>query len=165
MVAPGYCGSVDMPRSILIAINTLLALALCEGAARLAERIRPPGDSLAFSYSPYRMLKMVKAPWPLNREGFRADKLESYRGSFLIEFLGGSVCLGIGDNPGATIPERLEHALQMNGLARARVLNLCQGGATSAQELIILTEYGLPLHPQAVLAFDGANEIGRASCR
>ena len=36
---------------------------------------------------------------------------------------------------------------------------MCQGGATSAQELAILIEYGLPLHPQAVLSFDGANDV------
>lgn len=44
-------------------------------------------------------------------------------------------------------------------MSRARVLNLCQGGATSAQELAILVEYGLRLDPQAVLAFDGANDV------
>jgi hypothetical protein len=39
------------------------------------------------------------------------------------------------------------------------VLNLCQGGATSAQELAILIEYGLPLAPRVVLSFDGANDV------
>lgn len=152
-----------MPRGVLsiplIALNTLLALGLAEGAARLAERIHPGGDQVSFVYSPYRMLKMDRAPWPLDRDGFRAQELETYRGSFLVEFVGGSVCLGVGDHPGETIPERLEGALRQVGLARAKILNLCQGGATSAQELAILIEYGLRLDPQAVLSFDGANDI------
>ncbi len=148
-----------MPRGFLIAFNTIVAFALAEGAARLAEWVHPPNDTMRFAYSPYRMLKMIQAPFALNREGFRAGELETYRGAFLVEFLGGSVCVGIGDNVGETLPERLEDALHAAGLARTRVLNLCQGGATSAQELAILTEYGLLLHPQAVLSFDGANDI------
>jgi hypothetical protein len=152
-------GDSLMQRVFLIFLNTLLLLAVAEGAARVAERFRPGGDEVAFVYSPYRMLKMQRAPWPLNREGFRAEEFSAYRGSFLIEFLGGSVCLGVGDHPGATVPERLEAALHQAGLARARVLNLCQGGATSAQELAILVEYGLALHPQAVFSFDCANDV------
>jgi hypothetical protein len=53
----------------------------------------------------------------------------------------------------------LEDTLHRAGLARAAVLNLCQGGATSAQELAIFLEYGLPLAPQVVLSFDGANDL------
>jgi hypothetical protein len=149
-----------MSRGFLILLHTLVLLALAEGAARVAEKLHPGGDQVAFAYSPYRMLKMQRAPWPLDRAGFRAQELETYRdGSFLVEFVGGSVCLGVGEHPGATVPERLEAALHRAGLTRARVLNLCQGGATSAQELAILIEYGLSLHPQAVLAFDGANDV------
>lgn len=152
-----------MPRGILsvplIVTNALLALALAEGAARLAERAHPGGDQVSFRYSPYRMLQMDRAPWPLDRDGFRAQELESYRGSFLIEFIGGSVCLGVGDDPGEPIPERIQEALRRAGLARAKVLNLCQGGAASAQELAILVEYGLRLNPDAVLSFDGANDV------
>lgn len=152
--------SIDrMPRGVLIAFNTIAAFALAEGTARLVEIARPQSDAARFAYAPYRMLKMTQAPFALNRDGFRADELETYRNSFLIEFLGGSVCVGIGDNVGETLPERLERALHAAGLARARVLNLCQGGATSGQELAILIEYGLPLHPQVVLSFDGANDI------
>jgi lysophospholipase L1-like esterase len=69
------------------------------------------------------------------------------------------VCLGVGTNPGRTLPERLQAALDARGLVRAAVLNLCQGGATSAQELAIFLQYGLPLDPQAVLSFDGANDL------
>lgn len=146
-----------MPFKILL--NTLWLLFAAEGAARLAEWIHPPVDDLTFEYAPYRMLKMSRAPWRLNRDGFRARELETYRHSFLVEFLGGSVCLGVGTNPGPTVPERLEGALHRAGLARAEVLNLCQGGATSAQELAIFLEYGLPLAPQVVLSFDGANDV------
>lgn len=152
-----------MPRGALsisvIVVNTLMAFGLAEGAARLAEKLHPGGGQITFEYSPYRMLKMDRAPWPLDRDGFRAADLRSYRGTFLVEFVGGSVCLGVGEDPGETVPERLEEALHGLGLSRARVLNLCQGGTTSAQELAILIEYGLPLHPQAVLSFDGANDI------
>ncbi len=112
-------------------LNTLLLLLGSEGAARLAEWVHPPASDLTFEYAPYRMLKMSQAPWRLNRDGFRARELETYRNSFLIEFLGGSVCLGVGTNPGPTVPERLEIALHRAGLARVEVLNLCQGGATS----------------------------------
>src|SRR5579863_3204346 len=140
-------------------LNTLLLLLGAEGVARLAEWIHPPADDLTFEYAPYRMLKMSRSPWQLNRDGFRAQELETYRNSFLIEFLGGSVCLGVGTNPGPTVPERLELALHRAGLARAKVLNLCQGGATSAQELAIFLEYGLPLAPQVVLSFNGANDV------
>jgi hypothetical protein len=148
-----------MSRALLIVLNTLLLLLFAEGAARLAERIHPDTETVAFAYSPYRMLKMTQAPWPLNRDGFRARELTAHRDSFLIEFLGGSVCLGVGDDPGAIIPERLEAALRQAGLARVEVLNLCQGGAVSAEELAIFLEYGLPLHPQVVLSFDGANDV------
>lgn len=148
-----------MPRSLLIVLNTLVLLALAEGAARVAERVHPGAEEVTFAYSPYRMLKMTHAPWRLNRDGFRAGELETYRDSFLVEFLGGSVCLGVGSNPGETVPERLEEQLHQAGLARALVLNLCQGGAVSAQELAIFVEYGLPLHPQVVISFDGANDL------
>jgi hypothetical protein len=148
-----------MPRGVLIALNTIVLLTLAEGAARLAEWVHPDGEAMTFAYSPYRMLKMTHAPWPLNRDGFRARELETYRDSFLVEFLGGSVCLGVGENPGKTVPELLEAALHQADLARAEVLNLCQGGAASAEELAIFVEYGLPLHPQVVLSFDGANDV------
>lgn len=144
---------------VKIVLNTLLLLAACEWAARVAEWIHPPSAELSFEYAPYRMLKMSRAPWPLNRDGFRARELETYRHSFLIEFLGGSVCLGVGTDPGPSVPERLEAALHRAGYARAEVLNLCQGGATSAQELAIFLQYGLPLAPQVVLSFDGANDV------
>src|SRR6202040_3138098 len=126
-----------MTRAALILFQTLTLLTLAEGAARMAEWLRPRSDDLAFDYAPYRMLRMTRAPWPLNRDGFRARELETYRNTFLIEFLGGSVCLGVGTTPGQTLPERLQAALDARGLARAAVLNLCQGGATSAQELAI----------------------------
>jgi hypothetical protein len=148
-----------MTRVGWIVLNTVLLLALAEGAARIAEWLHPPAEELSFDYAPYRMLKMSRAPWPLNRQGFRARELETYRDTFLIEFLGGSVCLGVGTNPGRTLPERLEDTLHRAGLVRATVLNLCQGGAASAQELAIFLEYGLPLAPQVVLSFDGANDL------
>jgi len=143
----------------LIVLNTALLLALVESVARLAEWLHPAVEEIEFGYAPYRMLKMTKAPWPLNRDGFRAREWTSYRGEFVIEFLGGSVCLGVGTNPGATVPERLEAALHARGMTRTRVVNLCQGGATSAQELAIFLQYGLPLQPQVVISFDGANDL------
>src|SRR5579863_2377556 len=149
-----------MTRWALVLFQTLILLTLAEGAARMAEWFRPQSQEVAFDYAPYRMLRMIRAPWPLNREGFRARELESYRNTFLIEFLGGSVCLGVGTNPGPTLPERLQAALDARGLGRRiAVLNLCQGGATSAQELAIFIQYGLPLDPQVVLSFDGANDL------
>ena len=147
-----------MNRAAQMIAQTLLLL-LTEGGARLAEWIHPGGEDIVFDYAPYRMQRMVRAPWPLNREGFRAGALESYKGSFLVEFLGGSVCLGEGMNPGRPVPERLEEMLHAAGLAQARVLNLCQGGASSAQELAIFTQFGLPLEPQVVVSFDGANDL------
>lgn len=148
-----------MTRAAVVIVQVLGWLLLAEGAARLAEWLRPGAEDIAFDYAPYRMLRMVRAPWPLDREGFRARELETYRGSFLVEFLGGSVCLGVGTNAGRTVPERLEETLHAAGLARAAVLNLCQGGATTAQELAIFIEYGLPLEPAVVLSFDGANDL------
>lgn len=146
-------------RGVFIVLITLALLLAAEGAARVAEWIRPADADLRFEYAPYRMLKMSRAPWPLNRDGFRARELETYRDGFLIEFLGGSVCVGVGTDPGATVSERLEAALHQAGLAKAQVLDLCQGGATSAQELAIFLEYGLPLRPRMVLSFDGANDV------
>jgi hypothetical protein len=143
----------------LIAVNTAVVIALLECVARVAEWVHPQTEDLEFGYAPYRMLKMTKAPWPLNRDGFRAAEWPAYHGDFIVEFLGGSVCLGVGTNVGATVPERLEAALHEAGMTRARVVNLCQGGATSAQELAIFLQYGLPLHPQAVISFDGANDL------
>jgi len=148
-----------MVRAAQVIAQTVLLLAVAEGGAHVAEWLHPGSEEIAFDYAPYRMLRMIRAPWPLNREGFRARELGSYRGSFLVEFLGGSVCLGEGVNPGKPVPERLEDALHAAGLERAKVLNLCQGGATSAQELAIFTQYGLPLGPQVVVSFDGANDL------
>ena len=144
----------------VVVLNSLLLAGLAECGARVAEWVHPyEGEGVSFAYAPYRMLRMSRAPWPLNREGFRADELETYRGAFLVEFLGGSVCVGVGTDTGATLSERLEEALHASGLARARVLNLCQGGAPSAQELAIFIQYGLPLAPQVVLSFNGANDF------
>jgi len=77
-------------------LRTMLLLLGCEAVARLAEWIHPAAEDLTFEYAPYRMLKMSHAPWQLNRDGFRARELETYRHSCLVEFLGGSVCLGVG---------------------------------------------------------------------
>lgn len=148
-----------MTRPARILIHTIFLLALAEGAARVAEWVHPPVEDVTFGYAPYRMLKMTKAPWALNRAGFRAKDWDAYGDTFRIEFLGGSVCLGVGTNPGRTLPERLEDALRAAGLEKASVLNLCQAGATSGQELAIFLEYGLPLKPQVVLSFDGANDL------
>jgi hypothetical protein len=148
-----------MARIAVVVLRTLILLVLIEGAARVAEWIHPAQEELSFAYAPYRMLKMSKAPWPLNRDGFRAREWSTYRDSFLIEFLGGSVCLGVGTNPGLTVPERLERTLRAAGMPRTEVVNLCQGGATTAQEFAIFVQFGLPLEPQVVLSFDGANDL------
>src|SRR5206468_1837985 len=95
----------NIVRNTSIVVFTTLALALlAEGGARIAEWLHPNHQALSFSYAPYRMLRMTKGPWALNRDGFRARELETYRDSFLVEFLGGSVCLGVGVNPGRTVP-------------------------------------------------------------
>ncbi|MEO8097086.1 MAG: hypothetical protein ABI811_05250 [Acidobacteriota bacterium] len=148
-----------MTRAASITLNIALLLGLAEGCARLAEALRPAQEDVGLDYAPYRMQRMIRAPWTLNRDGFRAAELESYRGKFLVEFLGGSVCLGVGTNPGKPLPQRLEEALHAAGLANAAVINLCQGGVASAQELAIFVQYGLPLKPQVVLSFDGANDL------
>ena len=149
-----------MGRRLTLVLTQLAVVAgLLEGGARIAEWIHPFRPDLSFRYAPYRMLRMEKAPWPLNREGFRAREFDRYQGLFLIEFLGGSVCLGVGTNVGKTLPERLEEALHQSGFERAAVVNLCQGGASSAQEFAIFAEYGLPLDPQVVISFDGANDL------
>ena len=146
-------------KAAVVVCNTLLLLVLIEAGAHIAERVHPETADLSFGYAPYRMLRMTSAPWPLNRDGFRAAEPETYRGKFLVEFLGGSVCLGVGTNPGPTVPERLEQLLHQAGMPEASVLNLCQGGATTGQELAILLQYGLPLEPQVVLSFNGANDL------
>ena len=79
LVARFRAGASRMSRGFLILLNTLLLLALAEGAARVAEKLHPGGDQVTFAYSPYRMLKMQRAPWPLNRDGFRARELGTYR--------------------------------------------------------------------------------------
>lgn len=150
---------MNINRLSIVILQALLLLGLGEAGARLVERVRKPDSDVSFDYAPYRMLRMVSAPWPLNREGFRARELETYRGTFLVEFLGASVCLGVGTNPGAIVPDRLERLLHDAGMTQASVLNLCQGGATSAQELAIFLEYGLPLTPQVVLSLNGANDL------
>ena len=142
----------------VVVLNTLLLAAALEGAALGYEHWRPT-SAIEFDYAPYRMVKMTRAPWPLNRDGFRASEWSEYQNHFVVEFLGGSVCLGIGSNTGPSIPERLQATLWKAGLSDARVVNLCQGGATSGQELAIFAQYGLALKPQVVLSFDGANDI------
>jgi hypothetical protein len=148
-----------MTRTAQVLLNIVLLAAVAEGGARLAERWWPPQEDVAFGYAPYRMLKMTAAPFALNADGFRAAEWDAYRGKFVVEFLGGSVCLGVGTNPGPPLPERLEAALRRAGLEHAAVVNLCQGGTASAQELAILLQYGLPLRPQVVLSFNGANDL------
>lgn len=136
----------------------LLALGV-EVGSQLIEWLRPEVEDVSFDYAPYRMLRMKSAPFELNREGFRAKELDTYRGKFLVEFLGGSVCLGVGTHPGKPVSEQLEEALHRAGLMQAAVVNLCQGGTASGQELAIFLQYGLPLHPQVVLSFNGANDL------
>jgi hypothetical protein len=148
-----------MTRLAQVWVNIALMVAAAEGGARLAERWWPQREEVSFAYAPYRMLKMTAAPFALNSDGFRAAEWDAYRGKFIVEFLGGSVCLGIGTNPGTPVPERLEAALLRAGLEHVAVVNLCQGGTVSAQELAILLEYGLPLRPQVVLSFNGANDL------
>jgi hypothetical protein len=148
-----------MVRLLTILACIALLLGLAEGTAQLLETIRPEVESVSFDYAPYRMLRMTSAPFPLNRDGFRAAELDTYRGAFLVEFLGGSVCLGVGTNPGKPLTEQLEEALHRVGMTKAKVVNLCQGGAASAQELAIFLQYGLPMRPQVVLSFNGANDL------
>lgn len=148
-----------MTRTAQVLLNIALLVAATEGGARLIERWWPAAEDVIFDYAPYRMLKMTAAPFALNSDGFRAAEWNAYRGKFLVEFVGGSACLGVGADPGAPLPERLEAALRHAGLVHAAVVNLCQGGTTSAQELAILIEYGLPLRPQVVLSFNGANDL------
>jgi lysophospholipase L1-like esterase len=145
----------------LLTLNTLLLLALVEGAAALVEAVRPRKDPnlLSFAYSPYRMLKSATAPWPINSDGFRARELSTYdRSRFTVLFLGGSVCVGWGGENGDPLSALVEAELHRRGLTRAQVINLGQGGAVSRQELDILVDYGLPLHPRVVVSFNGAND-------
>lgn len=148
-----------MTRLLSIGAWTMALVLIGEISARAVEVLRPSAEDVTFDYAPYRMLRMVDAPFRLNQDGFRAADLDSYKDSFLVEFIGGSVCLGIGTSPGKPVPERLEEALHRAGMPEAKVLNLCQGGTASAQELAILLEYGLPLEPRVVVSFNGANDL------
>ncbi len=147
-----------------VGFNCLLAFFLLNVGAYVVERIHPePGLGPDFDYAPYRMMKHVHAPWPLNEDGFRAPSLKATAATasehFNIVFLGGSVCLGVGGDNGAPLPDLLEEALHHQGLKQARVLNLCQGGAVTGQELAILLQYGLEQRPSLVVSFDGANDL------
>jgi hypothetical protein len=154
-----------MKRTGFVITATLALFAAAELGARALEWWRPADRELRFGYAPYRMMKMVEAPFALNSDGFRAAELSTYRREdrFKVVFLGASVCLGVGYDTGPTLAELLESALHVRGLTRLSVINLCQGGATARQELDILLDYGLPLKPQAVISFNGANDLMHAA--
>jgi len=149
----------------------ILFLLMVEGAAFVAMKLRgtpkPNAPLLKFDYAPYRMMKTVQAPWPINEAGFRAKPLQSYLArpdeSFRIVFLGGSVCAGYGGDTGPVLPDLLQERLHELGLAGTEVINLAQGGAVSAQELAILIQYGLKLQPEIVISFNGVNDLGHPS--
>lgn len=149
----------------------IIFLLLVEGAAFIAMKLRgiqhPDAPLLKFDYAPYRMMKTIQAPWPINEEGFRAKPLRSYLArpdeSFRIVFLGGSVCVGYGGDTGPVLSDLLEERLRELGKTQVEVVNLGQGGAVSAQELAILIQYGLKLQPKIVLSFNGVNDLGHPS--
>lgn len=150
----------------IIILNLVFLLLIMETLAALYEYRKPSSANqtpIGFDYAPYRMMKTNVAPWPLNEEGFRAKPLSLYARSsdrrFQIVFLGGSVCAGYVDKIGDTLPDLLESELRKRGLDKVDVINLCQGGAVSAQELAIFIQYGLSLKPEIVVSFNGANDI------
>jgi len=123
----------------------------------------PEYPLMAFDYAPYRMMKAVKSPWEINKDGFRAKPFEQYQRdnnkNFRIVFLGGSACLGYGRDTGPPLSTLLEQRLHSLGFLDIEVINLAQGGAVSGQELAILIQYGLKLNPQIVVSFNGANDL------
>ncbi|MBI1308653.1 MAG: hypothetical protein GC129_02185 [Proteobacteria bacterium] len=150
----------------VIVLNCLILLALVEVAVRTLDHKGFDSQkflvTIGFDYAPYRMSKQVRADFPLNSDGFRAPELSELakeKDAFTVLFIGASTCVGFGKNTGEPVSALLEQELHQRGMAKARVINLCQGGAVSMQELLILLQYGLPLHPDAVVQFTGANDI------
>jgi hypothetical protein len=96
-----------------------------------------------------------------NSLGFRARNLADYNKDPKpkIILLGGSAAFGTYASSDAhTLTAQLEAALARRGF-ESTCINLAMGGFTSEQEMITLARIGLRLHPVAVLAVDGANDL------
>ena len=151
-------------KSARIVLDFLVLFTVLNIGAFVIEKVHPEkGVVLDFDYAPYRMMKQVHGPWPLNDDGFRAPplaQLEAHSGDFFnIVFIGGSVCLGAGGENGAPLPQLVEEMLRKKGMGKIRVINLCQGGTVTAQEFAIFLQYGLPLEPALLVSFNGSNDL------
>lgn len=81
-------------------------------------------------------------------------------GTIRITVLGGSAAFGTGaSSDAATIPAQLEEALHVAGRREIEVVNAAAPGYISGQELAKLTFEVLDLQPDAVIIYDGFNDL------
>ena len=92
----------------------------------------------------------------LDRRDLRFDGQDRFKHVWM---LGGSTTQGLGLREGDTIAAQLNDRLEKDK-SEWRVLNLGQGGFTSTQEVLLLTELVQEgLRPDALLVYDGINEV------
>ncbi len=131
--------------------GALLMLGVLEVGARLAVFLRygnqNEGFHHIFKYEPFLGVR-TNDRFLLRYPERRADELR-------VLILGGSTADSLVD-------VGYEAYSQLFGDVsgrRTQVINFAQGGAISSQQVIMLARYGVRLHPDIVIAVDGANDI------
>lgn len=101
-----------------------------------------------------------------NRAGFRDDSEYGSKSPDILRIvcIGGSIVYGAGvDDNAATYPASLarwlNNTVKPKGWKSVEVFNLGVGGYTSAEDLVNLRVFGLPLKPDAVLIHTGVNDV------
>ncbi|MBI3820737.1 MAG: hypothetical protein HY286_18765 [Planctomycetes bacterium] len=155
-----------------VAFGTIAGFALVEGGARVWIRIAPPkilkNQEETVLYQPHHHLSYEIAPnapsmlmrGPHNSLGFRGPELEARKSDvFRIICIGGSTTYGTRNvNESECWPRILESMLSARGIA-VEVINAGVPAYTSAECLQLLREKALPLDPDLVILYMGANDI------
>jgi lysophospholipase L1-like esterase len=104
----------------------------------------------------------MRAEFRINSKGIRSDREDAFEkapGTLRVVCLGDSFTQGYEVEVESSYPYLLEKALRERGL-RVEVLNLGVSGFGTAEELIMLTEYGLRFDPDAVVVGYYQNDPG-----
>jgi lysophospholipase L1-like esterase len=171
-------------RAAVRALAAALAVILLEASARVAYFVvLGPSDreayeliaaedvvnsGTAFHFLPHHYLVYVPRPdprgvWTVNALGFRGPEIprEKPDGTVRIACLGGSTTFGSKQTEdGLTYPRRLEELLRASvPSARIEVVNAGVHGWTSAETFINFQMRVLELSPDAVVVYEGINDV------
>lgn len=161
---------------LLVACDLLARLYLSSRQGRLDAEIAtqyPPGTYVTSfaAKQDYRFINLYTMnpkrgggpEYHFDEFGFRQDRhrlgLDAKPGFKHVWMFGGSTTMGLGLRESETITARLNDALEA-AKSEWRVINLGQGGFTTAQEHLLLTELLASGHrPDAIVCYDGINEL------